>query len=536
VANLKERFYKEMEILAILHEAGKRGNHIDEQLRQELKLKLEGILYEQIMQAQQLVAPKFVKIKYYQRLPKGVDPTQWATVNKKKTVQQCSSCGKLKVSVKHKCPNGPEWQKQPTVVESPFYYHLSPLAAVDSLPKLQAYLRQAGFNPCSSNQMMLYMKAHHHPVGTNHKTKQDTADVKHLKKLVGKYGKKHPIYAHTLHIRLVQKALSQYVNGLEPDEQGLIHTTYCNATSTWRLAARNINVQNLGKRAGNPYAKDARRVIIPREGFCFVQADSAAIEAVFVGHFMTDQNYIRLARKGVHAYLVGKYMGESFTPLSYTSQDNDRIKAQYKAEYDKFKQVNHGTNFGMGPYLMHMNEPETFPTVQDAERVQEFIFRELPALPEWHHQLRVFAQKNGYLENPWGVRHQFYDVYTYKYDDDRRLILDEHGRPQIKLGKDGKRVIAFKPQSSAGMFMRDNLWLLGRTKLKQYLPAVVSIHDGYTVEVPMEPEWVDYAVETLGNILTRPIIEMGGLRVGAEVELAVRNFLEFKHVTTLEVD
>lgn len=533
---LWERMLKETRVSTVLNIAGKNGNHTDEGFRQELKQELEAELYKMLVEAQNLVADKFKRVKLYVRLPKNAIEGDWTSVDVSKPVMVCDSCGKLRASVKHKCEvNADGWQKTTKLQTTQHWYKSNPLAEADTLEKLLKALGASGFNPCSAHQMKLYMKAHRHPVGQNYKTKKDTADVKHIKKLVKKYDKSHPIYRHTLKIRQIQKALSTYVNGLEPDADGKVHTTYVNSTKTWRLGARNINVQNLGKRNTNPYAKKARKIIVPGPGKVFVQADSSSIEAKMVGWFMGDEDYMRLASKGVHGYLVAKYLGWDVTPVTWTTEMNEQIKAQHKADYDKFKQVNHGTNFGMGPYMMYMNEPDTFPTVKAAEEVQNFIFEQLPKLPEWHHQLRVTAKKNGYLDNPWGVRFYFYDVFTYAYDDDYRLILDDNGRPKVKLGKDANLVIAAKPQSSAGMFMRDNLWLLGETTWLDAMPAVVSIHDGYTLEVDDNPYAIEQAAETLENILTRPIEEMGGMRVGCEIGVMRENFLDEETYKIVEV-
>lgn len=533
---LWERFLKEMDVLTILNEAGNRGDYVDEQFRQELKAELSAELYKELLAAQPLVDQRFHRTKYYVRRPKNAKEEEWEPSAIAKPVKQCDSCGKLRPNVRHKCAVNPTgWKKQETVVTTEQWSLKAPFADVTDLPGLLAKLKQYGFNPCSANQMKLYMKAHRHPVGTNHKTKKDTADVKHLQKLLKKYDVKHPIYRHTLKIRQIQKALSTYVNGLEPDADGLVHTTYTNSTNTWRLGSRNINVQNLGKRNVNPYAKKARKIIIPGKGHVYVQADSSSIEAKMVGWFMQDDDYMRLASKGVHGYVVAKYLGMPVTPANWTIQLNDQVKAAHKALYDQFKQVNHGTNYGMGPYLMHMSDPDKFPTVRDAERIQDFIFRELPNLPKWHHQLRLTAKKNGYLDNPWGLRFYFYDVFTYAYDEDYRLIYGEDGLPKVKLGKDGKRVIAVKPQSSAGMFMRDNIYLLGQTKWRSSMPAVVSIHDGYCLRVADNQYAIEEAAETLERILTRPITEMDGLRVGCEIGVMSANFLDEHTYKTVEM-
>lgn len=527
---LKDRFFREMEIMNILDEAGQRGNAIDDAFRLELKQEFEQELYVLLWQAQELVAEKFLRRKYYKRLPKGSDPEEWGMVELPSTVSMCSQCGKLRVSIAHKCQDGHPWEKTKTVVVTPQYYKKNGLVGVHTLEELQTWLSHSGFNPCSHDQMKKYMRAHKHPVGTNHKTKKDSADVKHLQKLVKKYGTKHPIYQHTLKIRLLQKALSTYVNGLEPDEHGRIHTTYVNSPSTWRLGSRNINVQNLGKRKTNPYATRARKIIIPSTDRVLINADSSSIEAYFVGWYMQDEKYMREARLGIHAGLCCEWLKWQPTP-----ENRERAKTEHKDLYEQLKTVVHGTNFGMGPYLMHMNDPEKFPTLADAKRLQEFLFKQLPMLPIWHHQLRVFAQKNGYLDNPWGLRHYFYDVFTYQYDEDTgKLEFGDDGLPKVKLGKDGKRVIAFKPQSSAGLFMRDNIYLLGQTEAREWMPAVVSIHDGYCLDVPLHK--MDTAKQILIDTLTRPITEMGGIRVGCEVEVGYKNFLDMEKLETIVVE
>lgn len=526
--NLWQRFIKEMSIMNLLNEAGRRGNNIDNDFRLELKGELESKMFDLLKRAQGLVDEKFLRRKFYTRKPKDA-PGDWVEVALPKKVKVCDQCGK-KASIKHKCTiNQEQWQKKEITITAPHFYRTDLVERSQTLTELLDALSSSGFNPCSSDQMKTYMRAHKHPVGVNHKTKQDTADVKHIKKLLKPYGGKHPIYAHTLEIRLVQKALSTYVNGLEPDEHGRVHTSYVNSPSTWRLGSRNINVQNLGKRNDNPYAKKARKIIIPSKDRVLVNADSSAIEAVFVGKFMEDDNYIREARLGIHSGLCCQWAG-----IEPTEFNREKIKNDDPALYDRVKRVVHGTNYGMGAYMMHMNEPDKFPTIKSAQELQDFLFEKMPGLKKWHHQLRVFAQKNGYLDNPWGLRHYFYDVFTYNHDEDGKLIFDKDGLPKVKLGKDGKRVIAFKPQSSAGMFMRDNLHILGQTECREWMGATVSIHDGYCLDVPEAK--VDVAVQILEEVLTRPIAEFGGLRVGCEIEVGEKNFLEMKKIKKVMVD
>ena len=524
---LWERFLKEMKIIKLLNDAGKRGNLVDNDFRLEMKRELEAMLYTKLLEAQDLVSVGMRKHKLYKRLPKGEDPQEWATHVQTVKVSQCSFCGKQRVSTKHKCLG--DWAKTEVEIPHVHYYLKNPLSRVHTLEDLQEYLSHSGFNPGSHDQMKKYMKAHRHPVGKNHKTDKDSADVRHLWALVRKYGNKFPIYRHTIEIRKIQKALSTYVNGLEPDDNGLMHTTYVNSPSSWRLGSRNRNVQNLGKGNENPYATRARKIIIPSKDRVLITADSSAIEAVMVGKFMESDHYINEARKGIHAGLCCKWL-----KWPVTDENRKRVKKEEKDLYDRLKKMNHATNFGMGPYLAYMTYPEYFPTLADAKKMQNFIYAELPMLKTWHHQLRLVAQKNGFLDNPWGMRFYFYDVFTYAHDDDGELIVDEDGLPKIKLGKDGKRVIAIKPQSSAAMFMRDNTYLIGQTEAREWMPAVFSIHDGYTLDVPYARQ--DTAINILGDILTRPIVEMDNLRVGCEIEIGHKNFLEMEPIKEIKIE
>lgn len=86
----------------------------------------------------------------------------------------------------------------------------------------------------------------------------------------------------------------------------------------------------------------------------------------------------------------------------------------------------------------------------------------------------------------------------------------------LKLGKDGKAVVALLPQHSNGMFSRENAVLIGRSEWGQYMPANFAVHDSYALRVPTPLE--DKAAEFLVETLTRPIPQLGGLRLGAEVD------------------
>ena len=268
----------------------------------------------------------------------------------------------------------------------------------------------------------------------------------------------------------------------------------------------------MGKRESNTWAKKARRQIVARPGHIFVQADSTSIEAVVTGYLIGDATFTEVAKKSIHAYLVCAELG-----LPFTDATVEQVKKTHKNLYNQFKTAVYLLLYGGDPFLMYMTNPELYPTKQAAEIIKEKIFTLMPKLPEWQTRVREQAKREGVLQSPWGYRHRFYDVYTFKRNLAGQIEYREDGSPIVKLGNDAKRALAFIPQNCAGAFCRDTLLLLGQSAWGPYLSANVSVHDGYTLEVPEALK--DEAAQFLIDTLTRPVLELGGLRIGCEVDM-----------------
>lgn len=365
------------------------------------------------------------------------------------------------------------------------------------------------FNANSGKQLIAYMKAHKHPVGKNKKTDTEAADAGHLQQLDELYGRKFPLYGLALDMHKVRKARTTYMP--TPDEFGMIHTTYTNTPWTWRFGSRAINLQNWGKRQANKWAKAARLQLISRPGFKFVQADSSSAEAVIQGWYMADEEYIEKASQGIHTWLTTKSLGWEFNPDTIA-----KVKEEHEELYGMMKTTNYLINFGGTPYALYMGNRKLFRTLADADRMFETIYELLPSLEDYHYNIRVLAHKQTYLVSPWKVRFEFFDVFTYARSQKGELLYEKSGKPKLKLGKDGKAVVAAFPQHSNGMFARENTVIIGRSEWRQYMPASFQVHDSYKLRVPWHLE--DKAAEFLLDTLTRPIPQLGGLRLGAEVE------------------
>ncbi len=253
----------------ILRRASKRGVMIDLQLRAELREEFRAKLKELLWDAQGMVPTERKRFHPYVRVPKNATGS-WSEVTVLAKRRICNACGRKNINRKHACKVDPEgWKTDYTKmlgsVAEEQIRHINTAPSMDgSLEDLEKWLKKNGFNPNSSKQLIAYMKAYRHPVGVNWKTDEESADNKHLKKLAKQYGQQHPIYPQTMEVHLVQKALSQYIEGVSLDARNCTSTTYGNAPSTWRLNSSRMNLQNVSKRETNPYAAKARRMFIAR--------------------------------------------------------------------------------------------------------------------------------------------------------------------------------------------------------------------------------------------------------------------------------
>ncbi len=558
-----------VKLMPDLREAGARGNTINLDYQADLRKKIEA---EQArLEAEiQLVVPDTLRPRHrYKRIPEviadlvrpehtagdivtsSLTGRRFQAVLEPNPVKVCSNCGKhgvtkgdhtakkslgkTLVSEQHhpkKChgtlvTSDQEWLFQPQCTCPKGWpkkkWDVTPNPCHDAVINIETHPTVEWdeilpFNAGSSQQMIAYMKAHKHPVGVNKDdTDRESADSKHLQTLVNRYGDKHPLYGLAMQKSKVDKAANTYL--WTPDEHGRIHQTYVNSPSTLRLGGRAYNLMNVGKRydpsdpeSGNMWSWLARNQIEAEPYHVIVQADSSSVEGVMQGYYMGDEHYMWLANQSIHAWLATKKLGWDFNPDTVK-----KVKKEHKSLYDAMKVMNYRTNFGGSAFSAWKDNPKDFPTLEVAERTQNDIFTLIPSLEEYQYGVRYQAQKQGYLESPWGHRHYFYDVFTYARDRWGEILRNDRGKPKLKLGRDGKRVVAYFPQHSNAMFLRQNARLIFESRWRRYVPANFLVHDGYTLVVPYR--LAEEAQEFLATVLTRPIPEMGGLRVGAEVEV-----------------
>lgn len=530
-----------VELDPILQKAGNNGVHIDRRARRVLYKKLRKEENRLISLIQPLIPKELRPRKHYKRFPlvwkdkREIEPI--FVVGQEKV---CASCGAIGVTKsthtarkggKGEVPLNPCYKANISVREG----------------RVCEFDVVMDFNPLSSDQLISYMNHYGHPVGRHPKSGQPTVDDNHLEKVIKDYGDRFPIYSLVGELRTVRKTLSTYVEGLRPNAQGVVLTQYSYAPASGRLSSkglqrgadRGVNLQNIPHSGEHPFAHDIRRMIIPPKGYVFVEADSSAIEAVMTGYFMGDHDYIKLAQDGIHDAFALKSLG-----LPNTEANRKQFKSESKIEghphevlRERKKKTVHGVSYGMGERLMAMLYPKIFPTITSAKAEINAFYEFVPKLKKWHHETRVQAHESTYLQLPLGAyRRYFYNVFQYVRDRSGNVILKDDGTPKISLGEDGKACIAQKPQGTAAMFQRRNAKKLAKVahEYKWIIPGNYLVHDSYALCVPDDPIDINHAVNWMENILTAPIEEMGGLRIGCEIKVG-HNWDDMKTIRVVKV-
>jgi len=470
--------------------------------------------------------PDELKMELYKR----------ATVVEKLVIREvlvCKSCGKTQVQKRHACER--------------------PLPLIDGLkPKAEVSLEtmtvtrwfwKEPFNPDSSDQVIAYIKHSGHQPGRAKKTGADTGDRETLTILARRT--RDPFYNAVLDYRAVQKVRGTYGIGIRRrlDATNRIHPVPTFKPSTQRQSYQAPNIQNVisDKGGEESLAAGFRRCIVARKDCRLIEIDYRGIEAMQVGWFSRDPNYIRLAKLGVHAALASHVLKRPYDP-AWPDADLveyfQEIKDTEELVYSQTKTVVHGVSYGRTPHGMHRDYPELFPTLASATRTFDTFYEMAPMIPKWHADIRGFVDTHGYLggigEPPFGhpyhYRHYYYGVFTYsrltvtqmmrlkaKYAKLGRPapVVDVNGIHYKQInGEDAKRLVAFPPQSTAAANLKEaELLLFGDPTAHHYIGNAYDgqtclrapIHDSLLLEVPLTEE--ERVLTAVATIMPRPILE-----------------------------
>lgn len=262
-----------------------------------------------------------------------------------------------------------------------------------------------------------------------------------------------------------------------------------------------------------------------------IEADSSAIEAVMVGWLAGSERYIRLAKAGIHGWLMSQMVGGPI-PLDLPDAELTAacklMKKRDATLYDTCKRVCHLSNYMGTPERIAEEYPDEFPDIEvvgprggiriipgsaKAKVLQDALFATGPGqdVRKWQQATMELAHRENVLKTVFGIWHYFYDVFTY----------DKSGARWV-MGEDAKRCVAFRPQSMASsiqdlilLSIRDAApWLFNAA---QRHPFRLPVHDSLIFDAPRAR--VSEAVEVIYRCFTQPWTQLSGLTIGAEVSV-----------------
>jgi len=456
-----------------------------------------------------------------------------------KEVLVCRSCGAVDVARRHRCRDAAD-RTQPAG---------GPREAPDlvlDVASVHRWFWQEPFNPDSPKQILAYLKAKGHRPGRAKKSKTiESTDRETLERLERTAG--DPFYTHTLDYRAVNKVKGTYAEGTERrlDREDRIHPVPTFRPSMMRLSYVDPNITNVvadkGVAAGGraTLAAGFRRCIVASPGCRLLEVDYAGIESIQVGVCAQDPEFIRNAKRGLHAALLSHVLGRPYDPSWPEAQIIGYLKELKQDErlakpYDSCKHYNHAKAYGITIPGMVRQYPDLFPDEATAVKYTRFFRQLAPRVDDWQHAIQERASKEHYLggagDHPYTYRHWFWAVYVYKRltrSQELRLIA-KHQRagtkpPVIYIndqafrvgpGPDANRALAFKPQSiGAGNLKEAGLRLLGDPASPSYIgdcyfgrtPLRAPIHDSLLLEIPLT-QW-DRVCPIVFHEMQRPILE-----------------------------
>ncbi|MCR5584913.1 MAG: DNA polymerase I [Lachnospiraceae bacterium] len=297
-----------------------------------------------------------------------------------------------------------------------------------------------------------------------------------------------PIVDKILKYRELTKLKSTYADGLGaficPD--GRIHTKFNQTvTMTGRLSSTDPNLQNIPVRRES--GREIRKMFVPKDGCCFVDADYSQIELRLLAHMSGDESLIQAYSSGqdIHRITAAKVFGVE--PGEVTKEMRSNAKA-----------VNFGIIYGMSSFGLGQ---EIHVSRKDAEAYIKQYFATYPAIKNYLDSLVEFARNEGY------------SITLYK----RRRPIPDIKASNFMVRQGAERIAMNTPiQGTAADIMKIALVNVNRALKEHGLKSkiLLQVHDELLLEVPNDEK------EEVKKLVAEEMMKAADLRVKLEVSVA----------------
>ena len=324
------------------------------------------------------------------------------------------------------------------------------------------------------------------PGGKKTKTGYSTAaDV--LEKLSGEY----PVVKHILEYRGLTKLKSTYADGLAAyiEDENRIHSTFNQTiTATGRISSTEPNLQNIPIRM--ELGRQIRKVFIPKDGYCFMDADYSQIELRVLASMSGDERLIEAYRS--HADIHRTTASQVFHIPFEEVTDLQRRNA---------KAVNFGIVYGISSF--GLSEDLSISRKEATAYIEQY-FETYPQVKQFIDSLVKDAKKNGYAVTLYG----------------RRRPVPELFSSNFMQRSFGERVAMNSPiQGTAADIIKIAMIRVFERLKKEGLKSklILQVHDELLIETALEEE------EQVRMILEEEMVHASSLAVELEIDLHVGN-------------
>ena len=322
------------------------------------------------------------------------------------------------------------------------------------------------------------------PGGKKTKTGYSTAaDV--LEKLSGEY----PVVKHILEYRGLTKLKSTYADGLAAyiEDENRIHSTFNQTiTATGRISSTEPNLQNIPIRM--ELGRQIRKVFIPKDGYCFMDADYSQIELRVLASMSGDERLIEAYRS--HADIHRTTASQVFHIPFEEVTDLQRRNA---------KAVNFGIVYGISSF--GLSEDLSISRKEAAAYIEQY-FETYPQVKQFIDSLVKDAKKNGYAVTLYG----------------RRRPVPELFSSNFMQRSFGERVAMNSPiQGTAADIIKIAMIRVFERLKKEGLKSklILQVHDELLIETALEEE------EQVRMILEEEMVHASSLAVELDIDLHV---------------
>ena len=382
-------------------------------------------------------------------------------------------------------------------LDTPFLNELSIQLQTDIDALEKGIYEQAGerFNLASPKQLGPILFDKLKLVDKPKKTK--TGQYSTAEDVLSYLAKDHPIVAHILEWRSLQKLQNTYVTALPQEinpKTGRVHTVYNQAVAaTGRLSSNNPNLQNIPIRT--PRGQEVRKAFIAKDtDHVLLAADYSQIELRIIAALSKDPAMVA-------AFLEGQDIHTATAASVFDVAPN----AVTRAQRSQAKTVNFGIIYGVSAFGLSQ---QTELNRTEAKELIDTYYASYPQLRNYMSDQVNFAREHGYVATVLGRR---------------RYLKDINSQNAVVRGAAERNAVNAPIQGSAADIIK-----LAMIRLQQRIQEdgwqakmLLQVHDELVFEVP-KTELADFQI-----LVKKEMEQAFTLDVPLEVDLGVgQNWLE----------